>query len=157
YPSQVDINAIISENLELFDDLIERKHIEFEIDLVGDNLGWIDENHLRIGVRNLIHNAIKFSESDSKVLITVQPDEDSILIEISDSGAGMTQEMIDSIRKKEVQKSKEGTEGEMGTGLGLSLSLGLLEKNSCILSIESKLGKGTTFRIWVPKFTSELS
>ncbi len=155
YPSDVEINTIVTENLALFDDLIEKKNIHFEVDLKGDDLGWIDENHLRIAVRNLIHNAIKFSKSDSKVVINVQPDEDSILIEISDSGAGMSQEMIDSILKKELQKSQEGTSGEMGNGLGLSLSIGLLEKNSCILSIDSKLRNGTTFRIWVPKSNPE--
>lgn len=151
YPSEVDVNEVAKENADLFTTLIEKKNIAFETKLNCDVDGWMDQNHLQIVVRNLLHNALKFTEPGGTVTIETSQDDDSVLVEIVDSGAGIRKEMVDSILKREIQKSVVGTSGEVGTGLGLSLSLGLLEKNECILSLESEVGKGSIFRIWIPK------
>ncbi|MEP5613100.1 MAG: PAS domain-containing sensor histidine kinase [Cyclobacteriaceae bacterium] len=151
YPSEVDVNEVVKENADLFKTLIERKEILFRMKLNCEVDGWMDENHLQAAIRNLFHNALKFTDPGGEVVVETSTDDDSVLIEIMDSGAGMSQEVQDAILKKEIQKSSVGTSGEVGTGLGLSLSLGLLEKNSCIVSLESEIGKGSTFRIWIPK------
>jgi PAS domain S-box-containing protein len=151
YPSEVDTNEVVKENAALFKTLIESKNIEFKTILNCEVDVWIDENHLQVAVRNLLHNALKYTEDGGEVVIETSQDDDSVLMEITDSGAGMSSEVVDSIMKKEIQKSEVGTSGEVGTGLGLSLSLGLLEKNECIVSLESDPGKGSIFRIWMPK------
>ncbi len=151
YPSEVDANEVVRENADLFKTLIEGKGINFKMRLNCEMDGWMDENHLQVAIRNLLHNALKYTDSGGEVTAETSQDDDSVLIEIMDSGAGMTQEVVDSILNKEIQKSSVGTSGEIGTGLGLSLSLGLLEKNGCIVSLESEIGKGSTFRIWIPK------
>ncbi len=151
YPSEVDANEVIRENADLFKTLIEGKGINFKMKLYCEVDGWMDENHLQVAIRNLLHNALKYTESGGEVIAETSQDDDSVLIEIMDSGAGMSPEVMDSILNKEIQKSSVGTSGEVGTGLGLSLSLGLLEKNGCFVSLESEIGKGSTFRIWIPK------
>ena len=151
YPSEVDVNMVVQDNVELFRTLIKKKNIQFETSLKCDEDGWMDENHLQVAVRNLLHNALKYTESDGVIRVETSLDDDSVLIEIADSGAGMSKEIVDSIMKKEIQKSTLGTSGEIGTGLGLSLSLGLLEKNECIVTLESEPGTGSTFRIWIPR------
>lgn len=151
YPSEVDTNEVVRENADLFKTLIERKEIFFNMKLKCEVDGWMDENHLQVAIRNLIHNALKYTDPGGEVVVETSTDDDSVLIEIMDSGAGMSQEVQDSIMKREIQKSSVGTSGEVGTGLGLSLSLGLLEKNSCIIALDSEVGKGSTFRIWIPK------
>ncbi len=151
YPCEVDANEVVKENADLFKTLIEGKGINFKMKLYCEIDGWMDENHLQVAVRNLLHNALKYTESGGDVTAETSQDDDSVLIEIMDTGAGMSQEVVDSILNKEIQKSSVGTSGEVGTGLGLSLSLGLLEKNGCIVALESEEGKGSTFRIWIPK------
>ncbi len=151
YPSEVDANEVIKENANLYKTLIEGKGINFKMKLFCEIDGWMDENHLQVAIRNLLHNALKYTDTGGEVLAETSQDDDSVLIEITDSGAGMSQEVVDSILNKEIQKSSVGTSGEVGTGLGLSLSLGLLEKNGCIVALESEVGKGSTFRIWIPK------
>lgn len=151
YPSEVDVNEVVKENADLFMTLITKKNIDFKTNLLCQIDGWMDENHLQIAIRNLLHNALKFTDPGGQVTIETSQDDDSVLVEIIDSGAGMSQEVVDSILKREIQKSVVGTSGEVGTGLGLSLSLGLLEKNQCILALDSEVGNGSTFRIWIPK------
>ncbi|MEQ9402829.1 MAG: PAS domain-containing sensor histidine kinase [Cyclobacteriaceae bacterium] len=151
YPSEVDINEVIKGNADLFQTLIKKKNIDFSTKLHCEVDGWMDENHLQVAIRNLLHNALKFTDAGGQVILETSQDDDSVLVEIMDTGAGMTQETVDSILKQEIQKSEIGTSGETGTGLGLSLSLGLLRKNECIVAVDSEPGKGTTFRIWIPK------
>lgn len=151
YPSEVDTKEVVRENADLFKTLIESKDIDFQTNLNCDVDAWMDENHLQVAVRNLLHNALKFTPEGGQVVIETSIDDECVLMEIMDSGAGMTPEVRDSILKKEIQKSEVGTSGEVGTGLGLSLSLGLLEKNECIVSLESEVGRGSIFRIWIPK------
>ena len=151
YPSEVDANDVVLENADLFKTLIEGKQIDFQTKLDCPEDGWMDENHLQVAIRNLLHNALKYTDVGGRITVETSLDDDSVLIEIMDTGAGMTPEVVDSILNKEIQKSAVGTSGEVGTGLGLSLSLGLLEKNECIIALESEVGRGSTFRIWIPR------
>lgn len=151
YPTTFDVNAVAQENKELFLSLIEQKNIDFKISGDDNTTAWMDENHLKVIVRNLVHNALKFTPSGKSVAIEIEDGNPSVLIRIKDEGVGMPPESISAILTKQVQKSKVGTEQEKGTGLGLSLSIGLLERNHCSISIDSEEGKGTVFEISIPK------
>ncbi|SNS99912.1 PAS domain S-box-containing protein [Ekhidna lutea] len=151
YPAKVNISSIVHENADLFHTLIERKQISFKIDTPSEMEAWIDENHFKVAIRNLIHNAIKYTNGGGKVEVTSNQNDQETIVRIVDSGVGMTNETVNSIIKKEIQKSKVGTDQEMGAGLGLSLSLGLLEKNNCNVSVKSEPNKGTQVEIKIPK------
>ncbi len=151
YPAKVNVSEVVHENADLFHTLIERKKIDFEIDTPSEMEAWIDENHFKVAIRNLIHNAIKYTNGGGSIKVKGDQNETETIVSIMDSGVGMSSERIDSIIKKEIQKSKVGTDKEMGAGLGLSLSLGLLEKNNCDVSVTSEIDKGTTIEIKIPK------
>ena len=151
YPSKVNVYSLINEKRQFFDFLIIQKKIDFKIKCSPEIGVWIDENHFKIALRNIIHNSIKFTNESGFVLVKAIQEKEDILVSVIDSGIGMTPEQIDSVSKKEIQKSKSGTNKEMGTGLGLSLSFGFLEKNNCSISIISELGEGTEIRIRIPK------
>jgi PAS domain S-box-containing protein len=151
YPANVNISSVVHENADLFHTLIQRKQIEFEIDTPADLEAWIDENHFKVAIRNLIHNAIKYTNGGGLVKVVSDQNEDETIVSIEDSGVGMSSDQIQSIIRKEIQKSKTGTDKEMGAGMGLSLSLGLLEKNNCNVSVTSELNKGTKVEIKIPK------
>ena len=151
YPAKVNVSNVVHENADLFHTLIERKNIDFRIDAPSEMEAWIDENHFKVAIRNLIHNAIKYTNGGGSIEVIGNQNESETIVSIKDSGVGMSSERIDSIIKKEIQKSKVGTDREMGSGLGLSLSLGLLEKNNCNIAVYSEIDKGTTIEITIPK------
>ena len=150
YPSMVNVNQVVSENVDLFDTLIKKKNIEFKVATPQNVSAWIDENHFRVALRNLIHNAIKFTNGGGVIKVDSTQTATETVVRVSDTGIGMDTATINSIIKKEIQDSQAGTDRESGTGLGLSLSLGLLEKNNCEVSVKSELNKGTEFEIRIP-------
>lgn len=151
YPAKVNVSNVVQENANLFHTLIERKNIDFKIDAPLEMEAWIDENHFKVAIRNLIHNAIKYTNGGGSINVVGNQNEKETIVKIKDSGVGMSTDQINSIIKMEIQKSKEGTDKEMGAGLGLSLSLGLLEKNNCQVFVTSEIDKGTTIEIKIPK------
>lgn len=150
YPETVNVCDVVNENAGLFDSLIKKKNIDFKVETSCDVSVWIDENHFKVAIRNLIHNAIKFTNGGGKVEVNSNQTEKETIVRIVDTGVGMDSATIDRIIKKEIQDSQAGTEKELGTGLGLSLTIGLLEKNNCEIAVESELNKGTTFEIRIP-------
>lgn len=150
-PSSVDIKEVIDSNVDLYSELIKKKKIKLESGIERELKGWLDMNHLKVSLRNLIHNALKFTPVEGMVHISAAENGNFISLVIRDNGVGMTDEKIQSILNKEFQPSSTGTEGERGTGLGLGLSLELLEKNNCSVSVKSESGEGTRIEIQIPK------
>lgn len=151
YPANVNVSNVVHENADLFHTLIERKKIDFKIDAPKEMEAWIDENHFKVAIRNLIHNAIKYTNGGGSINVVGNQNDSETIVRIKDTGIGMSSDRINSIIKKEIQKSEAGTAQEMGAGLGLSLSLGLLEKNNCDVTVTSEIDKGTTIEIKIPK------
>lgn len=150
-PTLVPLRRILDEDLKLFEPLVQQKSIDFSINIPENEKVWIDENHLKVIIRNLVHNALKFTPQGGSIALESKAYEQYVALSIRDSGRGMSRERISSILNKELQKSETGTLGEGGNGLGLSLSLTLLEKNDCEVNIHSELEKGTRFEIRIPK------
>ncbi|MFA9388170.1 MAG: two-component regulator propeller domain-containing protein [Prolixibacteraceae bacterium] len=96
-------------------------------------------------IRNLITNAIKFSDQGSKITIQAEEQENEIIIKISDQGVGMTKAQCNDLFKIEKIISRTGTKGEEGTGLGLILCKEFVQLNGGRIWVESEEGKGTTF------------
>lgn len=102
----------------------------------------IDENSLRFILRNLITNANKFTDSG---VITIRNNRQKI--SICDTGIGMTQAQIDSLRNQGQVTSTTGTNNENGTGLGLMLIKDFLRKIKSDMFIDSEVDKGTCIHI----------
>ncbi|MEP5103865.1 MAG: ATP-binding protein, partial [Ekhidna sp.] len=110
-----------------------------------------DYNMISTVIRNLISNAIKYSESDTEVKISAQDQQNEVIIQVIDQGIGLSEKEIAKINSTEIQVSKKGTAGEKGTGLGLELCKAFLTKNNGLLEITSDLGSGSTFQLKLPK------
>lgn len=126
-----------------------------KIDFIGHELPeapfWIegDPNILAFCLRNVLSNAIKFSEDQSKIELSVKEANDTIQIAVKDYGIGMTSDQIEKLYQKDVA-GKEGTKNEKGTGMGLSLCMEFLEALNGHLAISSEIGKGSTFTLVFP-------
>lgn len=112
-----------------------------------------DPNSIRIVVRNLVTNAIKFSNQNDNIEITAGSfDENNAFVSVKDTGTGMSEEQLDKIFKSKVN-SKAGTQNESGTGMGMLFCKDLVEKCNGKIWVKSKLGEGTEFTFTIPKGT----
>ena len=147
-PRLVDINKVVSETLAQLSTTADSKGISLVGELNAGCSVYADENHLRLVLRNLITNAIKFTEEEGKVTLSTRTEGSAkAIISISDTGVGMSKEKLDSLFKIGQNHSSNGTAGEKGTGLGLILCKEFVEKNGGTINVSSKKGSGTTFSV----------
>lgn len=102
-----------------------------------------DRDMIHTVIRNVISNALKFTRKNGSVYIDQNKDDEKFYIIVKDTGIGMDEARLKEINSPKV-KSMEGTDGETGTGLGLSLVREFVEKNKGSLEIKSVKGEGTT-------------
>lgn len=148
--NQFDIRYIIDDACNLMEEIAQRKNITFEKFSETSIPVMADHNQIQLILRNLIHNAIKFSREDSRVLVRAEPSSTYCRISVQDFGIGMTPVETDMILGKEEFFSRTGTNQEKGTGLGLLLCKEFIKRNGGSLSIESAPGVGTSVSFTVP-------
>ncbi|MCX7606425.1 MAG: hybrid sensor histidine kinase/response regulator [Bacteroidia bacterium] len=137
------LHALVAPQLEL-------KRIQWESH-TPDCTGWGDPVYATEALYNLVSNAIKFTPPGGKVQFTVQPQDKVDIVEIKDTGIGMETELIEALWEPTKRRSRVGTAGEKGTGLGLPIAQAILHQHSVSIEVHSAPGKGTTFRLHWPR------
>ena len=141
-----------TETLAICRDLVEPKAMEkgVRVILSADGLPYIkaDEARLRQIVMNLAGNAVKFTES-GEVRISAQWADDKLQVRVKDTGIGISPENQRKLFKPFSQADSSTTRKFGGTGLGLVISKRLCELMGGEVTLESEVGKGTTFRFWI--------
>lgn len=118
-------------------------HVEPELGAVPPVLG--DESELREVLTNLIFNAVDAMPADGMITVRTKQEDGFAKIEVSDTGTGMTEEV-----RKRCLDPFFSTKGERGTGLGLSMVFGIVQRHGGTIDIRSELGVGTTFIVSLP-------
>lgn len=126
------------------------KNIRIVIDIPADTVVYADVNMVRTILRNLISNAVKFSNAGTEVTVRSITVAGTVEILVSDRGVGMKPEDIEKILKGTAGFTTYGTKGEKGTGLGLNLCNAFIQKQGGTLHIESIYGEGSTFSFTLP-------
>lgn len=149
-PKVLILNSLIEENIQLNKNTASNKNIEikFESDEIVNVL--LDKDMIDTVLRNLLTNAIKFTEQQGEIVVRLQKVNKKAEVSIRDNGIGIPpniQEKLFKINEKVIQK---GTENEMGNGLGLLLCNEFIKKHQGEIWAESKLGKGSTFKFILP-------
>ncbi|MFD0798333.1 response regulator [Maribacter chungangensis] len=129
---------------------LETKNIALRITIAQDAEVYADMNMIKTVLRNLLSNAIKFTPVDGTISIAAQLENEFWNISVTDSGVGISKEDLPKVLNTKQHFSKEGTEQEAGTGLGLILCQDFIVKNGGTLWVESSLGKGSSFTFSVP-------
>lgn len=122
--------------------------LEMDLKLAGPLL--TDRHVLSTILRNLVHNALKFTSPGGKILVTAEETPDDLWIEVKDSGIGMTDDLVHRIFKKKERMTTFGTGKEKGQGIGIGLCRDLAEGLGAHLTVESSLGLGTAIRLHLP-------
>lgn len=134
--------------------LAEAKNIDFSINVSGEAPQWVHLDKLRTQqvYINILNNAIKFTESGGKVDWDINGEMVSenkvkFVITISDTGCGMSESFLEHIFEPFAQEQNSLVNARQGTGLGLAIAKSIVEKMGGTISVESKIGIGTTFTI----------
>lgn len=153
-PVPIDVKLIVQEMIALFVDQIGQKNIQIH-NLIPSSLSIeMDKSMLQTTIRNLISNAIKFTNPNGQIKITYSEDKDSHYINVEDNGVGMSDSILRTLFTNSTI-SMAGTENEIGTGLGLSICKEFLSKQGATLLVISEEGKGSVFSIQIPKKLSK--
>lgn len=115
-----------------------------------------DINMITSVMQNLVSNALKFTHTDGRGVVTIhaEPQGDRVQFSIQDTGLGMSQAQINDLFQQKLTVSIKGTAGERGTGLGLVLCKRFVDLNFGEIKVSSKEGEGTIFKVWLPIATS---
>lgn len=146
---EIDIKTIIDDVCKLLEGAASGKGVTVVSSTTVTSPAIADPNQVQLILRNLIHNAIKFSKRNGVVTVSAHPEDSVCRITIKDAGIGMTEEEIHMIVGSE-HFTKMGTQQEKGTGLGLLLCKEFIHRNGGTLSITSTPGSGTAVSFSIP-------
>ncbi len=153
---KLSLYGLVKDNLELLMESAENKHIDLINEVSEDYHIWADKNMINTVIRNLVTNAIKFTNENGKVLVKAYKKKDFTIISVIDTGIGISEQTLPKLFELEFQDSIPGTNDEKGTGLGLILCKEFIEKHGGIISVESEVGKGSTFSFSIPDASYQL-
>lgn len=125
------------------------KGIHLESTVSGDMKVMADTRMLQTVIRNLASNAIKFVKEGGSVIISAEDTNGEVVIRVADDGVGMSEELKEKLFNQ-IVTSKDGTGGEKGSGLGLSLCGKYVNEMGGKINVESTEGSGSTFIVTLP-------
>jgi ligand-binding sensor domain-containing protein/signal transduction histidine kinase len=149
-PQAFDVHSKITKTIELFDGASSKKNIKIKVTTNEEILIYADVNMFSTVIRNLIANAIKFTNENGTISVSAKRKKNLCEISVKDNGVGISGEDITKIFRIDSKHKTLGTNGEKGTGLGLILCKEFIEKQHGKIWVESAVGKGSRFSFSLP-------
>lgn len=150
-PVAIELQPFIQKTIDLLQASAEQKQIQISLHCDTQQQAFADKDMLSLVVRNLIANAIKFTNEHGNISITVQPHESNqVLLSVKDNGVGISTENLKKLFDQHSHPSTKGTGNEKGTGLGLLLCKDFVERNKGKIWVESIKEQGSTFYVLLP-------
>lgn len=151
-PQQLSSQQLIGHCSEDCIDLAKNKSVSISVGLTEEVEVYADINMIQTVLRNLVSNAVKFTNSGGEISIKASKiDDEEVLFEVSDTGIGMSKSIVDNLFRMDVNTSRRGTEGELSTGLGLILCKEFIEKHNGKIWAESTENVGSSFFFTLPQ------
>jgi two-component system, sensor histidine kinase LadS len=146
HQEQILLKDAVSNSITLFETVAQSKQITLSTDIPSTIQVYADLNHLKVILRNLIANALKFTNAHGTITISAKAERKGlVLISVKDTGIGMTDQQVKQLFEKNTLHTTRGTQNEKGTGLGLLLCKDFVEKNGGQIWAESQDSKGSIF------------
>ncbi|HEX7583085.1 MAG TPA: PAS domain-containing sensor histidine kinase, partial [Prolixibacteraceae bacterium] len=150
-PEEIQLHKIAAESIASMMEPAKNKGIDLVYDISTDIKVVADSNMLQTVIRNLISNAVKFTNKGGEISLLAKTNgESKVEISIRDTGIGMNKVLLDKLFRLDEHTSRPGTNGEPSTGLGLLLCKEFIEKLGGKIWVESEEGKGSDFKFTIP-------
>jgi signal transduction histidine kinase len=147
---KIDLKKLVDENIQLLGET-PGKEIRLVNEVAPNSIGYADSNTINLVIRNLITNALKFTNDKGEVRVGAIPRENEWVVSVKDNGVGMAPEVLRILFDKTAPYTTRGTANEKGTGLGLILCKEFVEKNGGRIWVESAEDYGSSFYFTLPK------
>ena len=149
-PTDFIIRKTVEQVVRLLAEMANKKKISIAFNIDQELKVFADETMIETVIRNLISNAIKFSNEMSTISIGAIKIDHTIRVSIKDSGVGIEPMIVEKLFKTGTYHSTFGTSNEKGTGLGLQICKEFMEMNNGGISVESEIGVGSIFYLTLP-------
>ncbi len=145
----INLPSLLDQVSHVFLPVLEMKQIQFEIEIPEQVEVYGDINSLKVVLRNLIDNAIKFTPNHGGINIKITQNNKEVILSIADTGIGMDDSTLKELPNSLI-KIAANTKGGKSTGLGLQLCFSFVKRNGGVLTIRSKENIGTTVFVKLP-------
>jgi len=141
----------INNSLHSVMEVASNKGVEIVVNIPEGMYVLADENMLESTIRNLVTNAVKFTDKGGKILISAKSEiQGSVQISVKDTGIGMNEKILENLFRIDELNCRQGTNGEPSTGLGLILCKDFIDRHEGKIWAESTEFMGSTFHILLP-------
>ena len=150
FQDDVDIMHLVTGVVEVFRGVARLKNITINLSGTTNRVARIDIDMAKTALRNLLSNAVKFSYDNSEVDVVVREEEERVVLDVHDNGAGISKDKQKLLFKTDTHFTSFGTGNEEGSGLGLLLCNEFVKRNGGNLRFTSEEGIGSTFSFDIP-------
>jgi two-component system CheB/CheR fusion protein len=157
HPAPTDLALLLREEVDKSQMEARERQITLKLDLAPRTLPTlqVDGGRIRQVVWNLIHNALKFTPEEGRVVVRAVHQAEAVLIEVEDTGVGLSHETQERVFEKFFQVSPGGSTSSQGLGLGLTICKEIVSAHQGTIHARSPgLGQGTTMSFTLPLTTS---
>nr|WP_321410249.1 PAS domain S-box protein [uncultured Carboxylicivirga sp.] len=148
---KMQLSSLVLEAFDSFAIQANEKGVKLINDVDSEIYVEADMEMMRFVIRNLVHNGIKFTDSEGKVTCSCFTNGSYEILSIKDTGIGIKPQKLANLFDIGEFMATAGTAQEKGTGIGLNLSRELVEKNGGKIKVDSEVGVGTEFKVYLPK------
>ncbi|MCG8701303.1 MAG: HAMP domain-containing histidine kinase [Bacteroidales bacterium] len=150
-PKFLQIFQLIKECISAYDAQVKEKKLRLEIDVAEDLLVYADGNMLSAIIRNLLNNAIKFSNENGIITISARLVNRLAQISIKDNGEGIDKKTLENLFVFDKKPYKPGTAHKRGKGLGMMICKDFVDNHQGNISVDSRIGEYTIFTVTLPQ------
>lgn len=149
-PTQIELTEYINKVFKTLNETASVNAINLHHEIEENTSVFADEKMLLSILQNIVSNAIKYSKKGGDITITAKRKDDKLIIQIKDSGVGMSKEIRKKLFTPQIDSLSKARKENKGAGIGLLLVKGFLEKNSGEIWVESEEGIGSSFYFTLP-------
>ena len=150
-PQSFYLEELVKSELEIYLPLARAKNTELLSQIQGHHMVFADMENIRLVLRNLVNNAIKFTENGT-ISVSIEKEETWIALSVKDTGIGMDEAMVNRLISTDQAPTRRGTKNEQGTGLGFSLIKEYVKSNDGDIQVNPREGGGSIVKILLPEY-----
>ncbi len=149
---EVDVGSLLHQVAQGFDPQARKKDITLQVEISDEPvMASLDPDQMRRVLNNLVSNALRYTPQGGRVFLRARRENDTVVLEVEDTGEGIPPEHLPYIFERFYRVDKARTADGRSSGLGLAIVKALVEAHGGRVMVESQVGRGTRFRLYLPR------